>query len=68
MTSAPVKAFDQEGASPFQANVTGLYPTVVTALPRGKVESNLRRQDQSVTQVNSIRPSLSGRLLALSEP
>ena len=31
--SAPVKAFDQEGASPFQANVTGLKSTVVTAFP-----------------------------------
>ena len=41
--SAPVKAFDQEGESPFQANVTGLKSTVVTAFPRGKVESNLRR-------------------------
>ena len=29
--SAPVKAFDQKGASPFQANVTGLKSTVVTA-------------------------------------
>jgi hypothetical protein len=28
---APVKAFEQWGASPHQANVTGLYPTVVTA-------------------------------------
>lgn len=41
--SAPVKAFDQQGASPCQANVTGLNPTVVTAFLRGKVESNLRR-------------------------
>ena len=31
--SAPVKAFDQKGASPFQANVTGLKSTVVTAFP-----------------------------------
>ena len=42
--SAPVKAFDQEGGSPFQATVTGLYPTVVTAFSREKVESNLRRK------------------------
>jgi len=31
--SAPVKAFDQEGASPSQANVTSLKSTVVTAFP-----------------------------------
>ena len=31
--SAPVKAFDQEGVSPSQANVTGLKSTVVTAFP-----------------------------------
>ena len=31
--SAPVKAFDQKGESPFQANVTGLKSTVVTAFP-----------------------------------
>lgn len=31
--SAPVKAFEQWGASPLQANVTGLNPTVVTAFP-----------------------------------
>lgn len=29
--SASVKAFDQEGVSPSQANVTGLNPTLVTA-------------------------------------
>jgi hypothetical protein len=29
--SAPVKAFDQVGESPIQANVTGLKSTVVTA-------------------------------------
>jgi hypothetical protein len=31
--SAPLKAFNQLGASPDQGNVTALYPTVVTALP-----------------------------------
>ncbi len=31
--SALVKAFDQKGESPFQANVTGLKSTVVTAFP-----------------------------------
>jgi hypothetical protein len=28
---APVKAFEQEGVSPFQVPVTGLNPTVVIA-------------------------------------
>ena len=32
-TSAPLKAFNQLGASPDQGNVTALYPTVVTAFP-----------------------------------
>jgi hypothetical protein len=32
-TSAPVKAFDPKGGSPFQANVTSLKSTVVTAFP-----------------------------------
>jgi hypothetical protein len=41
--SAPLKALNQLGVSPIQGNVTALYPTVVTAFPRGKVESNLRR-------------------------
>jgi hypothetical protein len=31
MASAPVKAFEQEGGSPFRAPVTGLNPTVVIA-------------------------------------
>ena len=31
MASAPVKAFEQEGGSPFQVPVTGLNPTVVIA-------------------------------------
>ena len=31
--SAPLKAFNQLGASPDQGNVTALYPTVVTAFP-----------------------------------
>ena len=31
--SAPAKAFDQKGGSPFQANVTGLKSTAVTAFP-----------------------------------
>jgi|GEM_PF-5052556 len=31
MASAPVKAFEQEGVSPFQVPVTGLNPTVVIA-------------------------------------
>jgi hypothetical protein len=30
---APVKAFEQWGVSPLQANVTSLNPTVVTAFP-----------------------------------
>jgi len=29
--SASAKALDQEGASPFQANVTGLNPTVTAS-------------------------------------
>ncbi len=33
VSSAPVKAFDQEGARPSQANVTSLKSTVVTAFP-----------------------------------
>jgi len=41
--SAPVKAFDQEGESPSQASVTGLKLIVVTAFPRGRVGSNLKR-------------------------
>jgi len=41
--SAPLKALNQLGGSPIQGNVTTLYPTVVTAFPRGKVESNLRK-------------------------
>jgi hypothetical protein len=32
-SSAPLKAFNQLGASPDQGNVTALYPTVVTAFP-----------------------------------
>jgi hypothetical protein len=32
-SSAPVKAFDPKGGSPFQANVTSLKSTVVTAFP-----------------------------------
>ena len=31
MASAPVKAFEQEGGSPFRVPVTGLNPTVVIA-------------------------------------
>jgi hypothetical protein len=41
--SAPLKAVDLLGESPSQGNVTALYPTVVTAFARAKVESNLRR-------------------------
>ena len=41
--SAPVKAFDQEGGSPFRGIVTALKSKVVTAFPRGRVGSNLRR-------------------------
>jgi len=43
MASAPVKAFEQEGVSPFQADVTSLYPEV-TAFSQEKVESNPRRK------------------------
>jgi hypothetical protein len=31
--SAPLKAFEQKGASPFQGNVTALNPKEVTAFP-----------------------------------
>jgi hypothetical protein len=41
--SAPLKAIDLLGESPSQGNVTALYPTMVTAFARAKVESNLRR-------------------------
>jgi len=41
--SAPLKAFNQSGESPDQGNVTALNPKVVTAFPKGKVGSNLRR-------------------------
>jgi hypothetical protein len=40
---APLKAIDLLGESPSQGNVTTLYPTMVTAFARAKVESNLRR-------------------------
>jgi len=42
-TSAALKAIDLLGEIPSQGNVTALYPTVVTAFARAKVESNLRR-------------------------
>ena len=43
MASASAKALDLKGGSPFQANVTGLNPTEVTASSREGVGSNLRR-------------------------
>ncbi len=66
--SAPVKAFDQKGESPFQAR---RYRPVVDSgncVSVRKGGEQPETNDQSVTKVNSIRPSLSGRILAISEP
>jgi hypothetical protein len=67
MASAPVKAIDQEGGIPFQANVTSLNNKGnCVAVRQGGEQPALN--DQSVTKVNLIRPSLSGSQLATSEP
>ena len=65
--SAPVKAFDQKGESPFQAR---RYQPVVSGncVSVRKGGEQPETNDQSVTKVNSIRPSLSGRILAIPEP
>ncbi len=66
--NAPVKAFDQKGESPFQAR---RYRPVVDSgncVSVRKGGEQPETNDQSVTKVNSIRPSLSGRILAISEP
>ncbi len=66
--SAPVKAFDQKGESPFQAR---RYQPVVengNCVSVRKGGEQPETNDQSVTKVNSIRPSLSGRILAIPEP
>jgi hypothetical protein len=66
--SAPVKAFEPKGASPFRANVTSPNPTMVTASFARKGGEQPEENDQSVTQVNLIRPSLSGSWLATANP
>ena len=49
MASAPVKAFDQEGESPFQANVTSLNnKSNCVAVRQGGEQLELN--DQSVTK------------------
>ncbi len=49
MASAPVKAFDQEGGSPFQANVTSLNDkSNCVAMRQGGEQLELN--DQSVTK------------------
>ncbi len=68
VASAPVKAFDQKGESPFQAR---RYQPVVengNCVSVRKGGEQPETNDQSVTKVNSIRPSLSGRILAIPEP
>ena len=57
MASAPVKAVDQKGESPFQANVTSLKTESNCVLARGGGEQ-LEVNDQSVTfrELNSAKP------------
>ena len=68
MASAPVKAFDQKGESPFQARRYRPEVESGNCVSVRKGGEQPETNDQSVTKVNSIRPSLSGRSLATSEP
>ena len=65
--SAPVKAIEQSGESP----VRGIrYRPVVegNCVFNRKGGEQPETKEQSVTQVNSIQPSLSGSILATREP
>ena len=65
--SAPVKAIEQSGESPDQSL---RYRSVAegNCVFNRKGGKQLEANEQSVTKVNSIRPSLSGSLLATGEP
>ena len=58
---------EQKGASPFQVDVSDLVAESNCVSER-KGGEQLDAKHQSVTKVNSIRPSLSGSQLANDEP
>ena len=65
--SAPVKAIEQSGESPDQSI---RYRSVAegNCVFNRKGGEQLEENEQSVTKVNSIRPSLSGSVLVKREP
>jgi len=64
---APVKAIEQTGESPVQSHRYGSEAEGNCVFNR-KGGKQLEANEQSVTEVNAIRPSLSGSVLARREP
>lgn len=67
MARAPVKAIEQTGESPVQSHRYGSEAEGDCVFNR-KGGKQLEANEQSVTKVNAIRPSLSGSVLARREP
>ena len=67
LASAPVKAIELLGGSPNQGN--RYHPvTKSNCVAARQGGEQLEVNEQSVTKVNSIRPSLSGSVLVIHEP
>ena len=67
-TRAPTKALDQQGVSPLPGCRYQPVSNSGNCVSERRGGEQSEENDQSVTQVNSIRPSLSGRFRVIVEP